>query len=211
MIFATNTRAQRRSTTAQPGYTLIEFMMSIAILAFMVGLAVPSIQSGFAKQHLRSATIDVMDVFGFARVQAMSRNRAYVVTITGQDSATGKLSVGESSNTRCTGIDTGLQGVKVLDLSKGDYTDIRIVDSSPAGLGTGSLGLCFLPNGRVVQTDTLLPVASEQTGWAAGEAYLSIQAINLSSGTGVGVIHRIVIPYNGVPSMVPGQPGVPRV
>ena len=152
---AKNAPRQRR---AMRGYTLMEFMMALGILALLVSLAVPSIQSGFAKQHLRAATVEVMDVFGYARVQAMARNRAYEVRITGQGSPSGKLAVHESINTRCSGMTGGLQNLKVLDLSIGDYDDIRIVGSEPSGLGAGSFGLCFLPNGRVVQSDTLLPV-----------------------------------------------------
>jgi len=205
---AKNAPRQRR---AMRGYTLMEFMMALGILALLVSLAVPSIQSGFAKQHLRAATVEVMDVFGYARVQAMARNRAYEVRITGQGSPSGKLAVHESINTRCSGMTGGLQNLKVLDLLIGDYDDIRIVGSEPSGLGAGSFGLCFLPNGRVVQSDTLLPVEATVDGWGAGAAWISIQALKEgSSNTTMGIIHRIIIPYNGVPSMLPGVPGSPH-
>lgn len=208
----TTTMTAPRLRRTRPGYTLMEFMIALGVLALLVSLAVPSIQSGFAKQHLRSATVEVMDVFGYARVQAMARNRAYEVRITGQGTPNGKLAVHESSNTRCSGVPAGLQNLKVLDLSKGDFNDIRIVGSEPSGLGSGSFGLCFLPNGRVVQSDTLLPVAATVDGWGAGAAWLAIQATKEgSSNTTMGIIHRIVIPYNGVPSMVPGAPGTPHV
>lgn len=197
---------------AAKGYTLMEFMAAITIMALLVSLAVPSIQSGFGKQHLRSATLEVMDVFSFARVQAMSRNRAYVVTITGQGTPSPKFVVDESSNTRCAGITTGLKGVRIVDFSKGDFSDMRIVDSAPAGLGNGSFGLCYLPDGRVVQSDTLVPVANADANWGAGEAWISLQSVKEgTTNTTMGLIHRVVVPYNGVPEMRPGGNGAPSV
>ncbi len=201
-----------RGRRARRGYTLTEFMAAIAIMALLVGLAVPSIQSGFGKQHLRAATLEVMDVFSFARVQAMSRNRAYVVTITGQGTPNVKLVVDESANTKCSGVSDGLKGVKTLNLASGSYSDMRVVASSPTGLGNGSFGLCYLPDGRVVQSDTLLPVASVDSAWAAGEAWFALQAVKEgTANTPMGIIHRVVVPYNGVPEMRPGPDGSPSV
>ena len=204
-------RTSRTRKSAPRGYTLIEFMMTMAIFAVLVALAVPSIQSGFSKQHLRTATIEIMDVFGFARVQAMSRNRAYLVRVTGEGTPNGKFAVSESGSTRCSDVGTGMANVKVLDLSVGDFDDIRVVASGPNGFGNGSFSLCFLPNGRVVKSDTLLPVEGGE-GWGAGEAWFAIQGVKEgTTSTTMGLIHRIVIPYNGVPEMLPGMPGTPHV
>ncbi|MFT5432785.1 MAG: prepilin-type N-terminal cleavage/methylation domain-containing protein, partial [Myxococcota bacterium] len=180
------------------GYTLIEFMMTLGIVATLVGLAMPSIQRGISTQELNDATLEIMHLVDFTRIQAQSRNRAYEIRLLQVGASNGTLQVNESSNTRCDGFGSGLSDVRVLDLATADYDAVRIVAASPGDFQVNSIGLCFKPDGRVIRTDTRVPVTSIDTEYSAGEAWIDVQRATTDNNP-IGRIHRIVIPYNGVP------------
>ena len=86
-------------------------------------------------------------------------------------------------------------GVAVLGSA---HLAVTITGAAPSSWLNGSIGLCFKPDGRVLQTDTERPVIATNSDYAAGEAWLDLQRLSLNNG-GIGKTHRIVIPYNGVP------------
>jgi type IV fimbrial biogenesis protein FimT len=56
------------------GFTLIELMMSITILAILVGVAAPSMTALVRGQRVKSATSDLYASLAFARSEAIKRN-----------------------------------------------------------------------------------------------------------------------------------------
>lgn len=196
-------KVARNKTLPHPaGFTLIEAMIALAILAILVSLALPSIQSAYRTNLMASATQEVMHLVDFARVQAQSRNRAYELVA---DIAAGTITINESSNTKCTGFSTGVKDIRNLKLGVGDgeFKTIGMTSLTPNGFGT-SYNLCFKPDGRVLRTDTSSPVPATAEAYGAGEARIVIQEIK--SGQAVGIPHTIVIPYNGIPIFEPPQP-----
>jgi Tfp pilus assembly protein FimT len=173
-------------------------MMTLGIVAVLVGMSLPSIQRGISAQELNDATLEIMHLVDFTRIQAQSRNRAYELRLLQVGSSNGTFQVNESSNTRCDGFGTGLQGVRTLDLNTSDYNAVSIVAASPGDFQVNTIGLCFKPDGRVIRTDTGAPVTALDTAYSAGEAWIDLQR-GTTDNSPIGRIHRIVIPYNGVP------------
>lgn len=69
------------------GFTLIELMVTIAVLAIIMVLAAPSFNDFFQRYRLRGAADDVASLLVTARTEAMSRNRDVAVVFNGSDSA----------------------------------------------------------------------------------------------------------------------------
>ena len=63
------------------GFTLIELMVTVAILTVAVGLAVPEFLRWHAQSQLRQATTEIATQLMLARMAAMNRNRSVDVTI----------------------------------------------------------------------------------------------------------------------------------
>ena len=184
------------------GFSLIELMVTVMILAIIASLAMPSIGTAFRQQSIAEATNEIMHLVDFSRIQAMSRNKAYEMNITTGGSDNGSVAVNESKNTRCDGFEDGIPNIRGLNFDVGEFSDIRIISAEPNGLGT-TFQLCFKPSGRVVRTDTAKPLPSTVSGYGAGEAHVVIQRLD-SSNKVVGPKHRIVIPYNGIPRFETG-------
>ena len=63
------------------GFTLIELMVTVAILTVAVGLAVPEFLRWHVQSQLRQATTEIATQLMLARMAAMNRNRSVDVTV----------------------------------------------------------------------------------------------------------------------------------
>ncbi len=66
---------QARAPTAQRGFTLIELMTVVSIMAVMALVAAPGMQSLIAGARARAATNDLISDLVLARSEAIKRNR----------------------------------------------------------------------------------------------------------------------------------------
>ena len=70
-----------KSITLECGFTLLELMIAVAIIAIGTALAVPEFLQWYAKTQLRQATSEIASQLTLARMAAMNRNRSVDVTI----------------------------------------------------------------------------------------------------------------------------------
>ena len=69
------------------GFTLIELMVTIAVLAILMAIAVPSFNDFFQRYRLRGAADDVATLLAVARTEAVARNRNVAVVFSGAGAA----------------------------------------------------------------------------------------------------------------------------
>ncbi len=58
------------------GFTLLELMVTLSILAIMMALAFPSFSSLLIKQKIKSKRDELMSAFQYARTEAVTQNRS---------------------------------------------------------------------------------------------------------------------------------------
>ncbi|MGF2076066.1 pilus assembly FimT family protein, partial [Enterococcus casseliflavus] len=68
--------------TRQPaaGFTLVELMVTLGVVAVLIAVASPSFADYFERYRLRSAVDDTLSVFGQARQGAVEADRNVQVT-----------------------------------------------------------------------------------------------------------------------------------
>ncbi len=75
-------RPNRKLQAGNPadGFTLIELMVTIAIVAILLGIGVPSFQGFVAGQRVKTASYDISSALTLTRSEALKRNADVVIT-----------------------------------------------------------------------------------------------------------------------------------
>jgi prepilin-type N-terminal cleavage/methylation domain-containing protein len=143
----------------EAGFTLIELMVTVAIVTVAVGLAMPHYTQWQAQTKLRQVTSEIATQLMVARMVAMNRNRSVDVTVQSSGGAPRVTAVTSSGET-------------VLDMSL-QYEESVLaspvtVSFSPLGLrtngGTGiqTIGVCN--SYKLQYSVTIIPVG--KVNWA---------------------------------------------
>lgn len=193
-----------RRTRQAAGFSLVELMMTVAVIGVLALLATPPVMRATQERELTNATQGVLNMVEYARVQAAARNRAYRLrpTVTGGIQGTGTFELIEGLTSACRGfLSPGPDGVvpltvRTLDLGR-DHAGVRIHSIVPSDLD--SAPLCFKPDGRVFQvrndsTPVIIPGTADLAG---GDARIRLQRFN-AEGRAEGPIRLIRIPFNGM-------------
>jgi type II secretory pathway pseudopilin PulG len=196
----------------ESGFTLLEAFIVLVIVALIGAISVPAIMNTLTLQKLATATNSFVNQVDFARVQAASRSRAYLVRVELSDGTnSGAIRLDEGDSSACTQAsfeDDGakpepVENVRVLDFSK-ELSEIHIVAAEPSMLvDAGVARLCIRPDGRVLSVNGATIPPPE--GYAAGEAVFRLQLYVQKAGElsvkGTEHLREIVIPYNGIPKV----------
>ncbi len=71
---------RKQTSMGEVGFTLIEMMVTLGVLAILVVLAVPSFNDFVRGQRVKTASFDVFAAMTYARSEALKRNTDVTVT-----------------------------------------------------------------------------------------------------------------------------------
>lgn len=147
--------------TGHPGFTLLELLVTLAVIAIVVAFAVPSFNSMILDNRITSAINEVSSLISFARSEASKRPGGYVTLCPTSD------------NTSCNGTDAWGDGWLIMLDTDGDRTldasdqVLRVVGELGDGLSLDIDG--FTGGGLFVQFDGRgQPAAAGTLGASAG-------------------------------------------
>lgn len=144
------------NTAGQKGLTLIELMVTLAILAIVLSIAVPSFQGLIREQRATSIANEIVSALALARSEAIKRNRSIGVC---------------QANSNANDCDNGTNwaaGWAVVDGSLAAGSRVIRVWQWPAGTATISSAtqtITFNAHGRRVETaNTCVAVSVTSSG-----------------------------------------------
>lgn len=76
------------------GFTLIELMVTIAVLAIIVGMAAPSISTQLANQRVKSTASMLENALKEAKVESVIRRQAQAVSYSNGTTESGSITIG---------------------------------------------------------------------------------------------------------------------
>ena len=209
-------RAAHRETSRhsnERGFTLLEAFVVLVIIAILGIIAVPAIMNTLTHQKLATATNSFVNQVEYARVQAASRNRAYLVRVELSDgNNSGAIHLDEGDGSACTQQTFTADSVepepiidvRLFDFKEEGLSDVHIVSAEPSLLvSSGTARFCIRPDGRVLSIQgTTLPAPE---GYGAGEAVFRIQLFSRkdkgSAEEATDMVRELVVPYNGIPKV----------
>ncbi len=190
-----------RGPTHSRGFSLIEILIVIVILALAAMLSYPSIQSVMGEQALSDGTNKVLGAMQFGYLQAQGRGRSQVLRFTvSPDAPGGKIEFLETSGWSCSDPSSreGIEDVVLRDVANGG--SVAITEVAPATVL--SAGVCFKPNGRAYAGTGALPVLEDESYNAPRSSTIGIRLRRFSDlGTGlvaVGVKKEIHLIHAGI-------------
>jgi len=161
------------SRTKVSGFTVIEMFVALAVLAIVLGVAMPSMANAAAKADMESATDQVAQAFRIAKNAARLNNTSVTVTLTDSESGDNTISFA-FANGAVDGDGTAYADNEGKAQRRMALPVIRL----PARIAVSgdSTEYTFNPMGMVDGTGTIVLVST------ADEQYSSTVAINTLMG-----------------------------
>jgi type IV fimbrial biogenesis protein FimT len=137
--------SSRRRATAERGFTLIELMVTITLLAILVTLSLPSFTAWIRNSQVRSVAEALQGGLRTAQAEALRRNRQLVMSFTNaRPTPSGTTAVADGKN-------WALQTVAQFGESSEYVTGGSLADvASAVTITSGVSAVCFNASGRMV-------------------------------------------------------------
>ncbi|MGI2195237.1 GspH/FimT family pseudopilin [Shewanella baltica] len=135
------------SNTWNQGLTLVELMVTVAIIGILGSLALPSYRDVMAREQLTAAANELVSSYKFARSEAIKRSTSITLTATEaglwviKDSDDNELKV-FTPPTRGVAV-TGLASISISATGNTAKTSISLANSQGE-----NMNLCILPSGQ---------------------------------------------------------------
>ena len=97
MNASVNNRLSKPISTSS-GFTLIELMVTIAVLAIIVGIAAPSISTQLANQRVKSTTATLANALKEAKAESIIRRQSITFTYNNNGTNAGNINIANISS-----------------------------------------------------------------------------------------------------------------
>lgn len=202
----------------QHGFTLVELMAVVTIIAVMVGLAGPAMRNSLGDARARDLKGQIINLFNGARARAMGSGRAQLVRFTLADNnGQGGLIAYEGNNSSCNG--SNWAGVVAEGCSSAGFCTAQVdprarqvagdvlqlgltTTGDPGSFGETIADICYEPDGTTywragAAVGGNLLLSSENGGGAQGTLRggfrFRVQRLD-SGGTPQSVDRELVVP-----------------
>lgn len=202
------------------GFTLVEMMIVVTIIAVVSALVLPSMVQSIRDAHTQQAAVAAFDVVRETRSRAMYRGVAHSLVL---DASSGTLVMsayeGTASSCRLSRFGSGLFDpalrVYSLDFGAAAYTRDGISAEIHSPALVSRLQICFTPLGvayfvspigSVIADSTTSPFTwtnSPSATTGIGTAAFTINVFRGTATAPTGVVRQVVIPLSGMPRMRP--------
>ncbi|NOY93183.1 MAG: prepilin-type N-terminal cleavage/methylation domain-containing protein [Deltaproteobacteria bacterium] len=198
-------RQHRRSD----GFTLLELMIVVTVIAVMAAVAGPSIAAGVQEQRSARAASDMVRLMTRARSASQGYGRAYLARYTAvSGGGNGSIQVYRGLNNRCNATDwpTVMLGtcasnplcIESLDMREYARGDQTVRMRAP---GHNPLDICFEPSGRTFYRRSASGIGGRFTDRNTSADRLfggfRFSFVRRVGGTPKGVTRWVVVPLGG--------------
>jgi prepilin-type N-terminal cleavage/methylation domain-containing protein len=181
---------------SQTGFTLVELMVAVAIIAIATALAIPTIQQAMRDRATAQQAIQFMNVFREARSRATFRGRAQLVRVD-LSGSTPVQEIYEGTQSSCS---LSLFSTRVFENAMLlSARDIVVTNTRPV---SSFVDFCYTPMGRLFYRYSSTSTFTEDNGANTGRALNGGFMYSVSNTTFPGIVaRRVVIPLGGSPRL----------
>lgn len=186
-------RGGRRPGAALAGFTLVELLIAMAMLALLLSLAGPSFSTWIRNAQVRTVAETLQNGIRLAQAEAMARNRQTVLFLTNDAPGLAATPAAGGANWVLRWIPLPGDAVTATAPDNEPFLQGGAVGDVAAGVTIGGpTALCFNPLGRRVANATTGVTGLQCTVDAANP----MAAFNLAGGTGTRAL-RVTVTLGG--------------
>lgn len=179
-------RAWRRQ--AQAGFTLVEMMVVLALIALLAGLAGPSMMRWMDRSQADEGSRKILNTLREARDTAMNRGFAMAAKFKEKDSGGVAVEIYQTDARRCADVNAGALGAPVYTYRISEMTSKHaVMEAEPNPMRSG---ICFSPQGPILNLNNKKPLSYSMTGTGCNDVIMG----------GLIVIRSKDFPSSGAPS-----------
>ncbi|MBI5512235.1 MAG: type II secretion system protein [Deltaproteobacteria bacterium] len=190
------------------GYSLIELMVVVTIIAVVSALVLPGMISAMKERRCQQAAVSVLDAYRQVRSRAMFRGRAQLLVASQTTSPAGpaiRFTAYEGSTSSCRTstfpIGDATRVTLSLDLSATAYSEDGVTAQFSLPAGTTNLELCYTPLGTALFRQTSTEAFSNDSTTMGSGGVFQVDVQRRVGGSDLGARRRVVIPLGGNPRM----------
>ena len=158
------------------GFSLVELMVTIAILSLLLLAAVPSFGSWLANSRVRSVAEEIANGLRMAQSEAVRRNRPVAFVVTNSTPAKGATPATNGKNWYVQALPLSSSGDAVADL---DYVQGgNYASQSGVTINSTASVVCFGSMGNVVTSVATAHAALNENCSAAGDKTYTVSSTN---------------------------------
>jgi prepilin-type N-terminal cleavage/methylation domain-containing protein len=194
---------RRRAKRANSGFTLLELLIVVAVIATVAMLAGPALQQTVGEHRAATAALDLVRLGRRARSESLAFGRAHLMRIDA-NAETVRVYRGITNSCRTndraliTAVACGAPGtscIDSMDLTSHTYRRGSIGVYMAITSGNALLDACYRPSGVVEFRTTAVGTFSD-LNTNAGGWIVTLQREDDDDGA-IGVARRILIPHGG--------------
>jgi len=150
---------KHRAAPRVAGFTIIEMMVTLVVMAVLLGLAMPAMSTWIRNSRLRAASDSLQDGIRLAQAEALRRSYQVVFSLTDDKPTTSTYTA------KTSGKNWAAKTVKRLTTDTSDFIEAGVIAELDSSITiTGPQSICFNSIGRLV--------ANTDPGTNAGECVL---------------------------------------
>ncbi len=173
----------------QPGFTLIELMVTLAVMAILAALAAPSFSTFLAKKRVEGLVAELVTDFQYARSETVQRNTLVQVTLGTNCYVIHALPLSATAASTSTSCAQAVGTASTIGTGETELKTVKITSGSPASFSPASGSIVFDPvRGMATITSgaATITVSSSVGSWDLRANITPVGRVNTCSPSGTG-------------------------
>ena len=181
---------KQNMTVKQRGFSLVEIMITLLLLALIINFGVPAMNSFLERNRLKSAAEEIYNQIKYARSESIKQSRPLYLKFSADGSTAWSLGISNTSG--CTITETDATNASACRIDVGGTWVRKVFINGTTGQSYPDISLSVNPDPYEISFDQVRGIATagvvtltSTSGWVIRSSLSALGHVKLCSPTGV--------------------------